>query len=65
MNSRERRKLEALQHNDAIRYEKWLIDNTAHQERRNLARRQAGKHETRSAAARVILGIGAYYASQM
>ena len=31
MNSRERRKLEALQHNDAIRYEKWLIDNTRNQ----------------------------------
>lgn len=31
MNSRERRKLEALQHNDAIRYEKWLVDNTQNQ----------------------------------
>lgn len=40
MNSRERRKLEALQHNDAIRYEKWLIDNTRNQrgqsQKRNL-----------------------------
>ncbi len=40
MNSRERRKLEALQHNDAIRYEKWLIDNTRDQ-RSNSSKRSA------------------------
>ena len=27
MNSRQRRKLEALQHNDKIRYEAWLKEN--------------------------------------
>lgn len=33
MNSRERRKLAAIQHNDAIAYEEWLIKNTLHQSR--------------------------------
>lgn len=52
MNSRERRKLEALQHNDAIRYEKWLIDNT---------RNQRGNSSKRSA--RVALGLLSAFAS--
>ena len=33
MNSRQRRKLAAIQHNDAIRYDKWLVENTAGQTR--------------------------------
>jgi len=33
MNSRQRRKIEAQQHNDKLRYEKWLADNTASQSR--------------------------------
>ena len=33
MNSRQRRKMDAQQHNDAIAYENWLLANTLNQTR--------------------------------
>ena len=59
MNSRERRKLEALQHNDAIRYEKWLIDNTLKQERCKFTLKSKGVAEVM--AATIALSVGAFY----
>lgn len=59
MNSRERRKLDALQHNDAIRYEKWLIDNTMRQERCKLTLKS--KVVTPIAAMAMALSVGAFY----
>ena len=38
MNSRQRRKFEAQQHNDEIAYRKWLIEKTSNQARARVIR---------------------------
>ena len=62
MNSRERRKLEAQQHNDGIDYEKWLLENTRNQTRINAVKMYQQEKAKRALLFGVIssLGISAY-----
>lgn len=44
MNSRQRRKLEALQHNDKIRYEAWLKENAIYSRVTSICSLPAGEY---------------------
>lgn len=62
MNSRERRKLEAQQHNDAIIYEKWLKENTSDQPRRfQRSARASGKNKVSKALLSAAMLLGMVY----
>lgn len=63
MNSRQRRSLAALQHNDAISYEKWLLNNTKNQTRREEVLGYERKKIQRISASSVLLAISGYIAS--
>lgn len=58
MNSRQRRRLEAQRHNDAVDYERWLINKTKDQQRAKSSRLQrASDRATMLMSALAISGV--------
>ena len=66
MNSREKRKLEAQQHNDAIDYERWLKKNAIYSRVESIDERIKHAHQkarNQKLPRSAVLVLASYYAS--